>query len=823
MSHDPVADVIAKLESRGFDPRALGNDSWESRCPVHAGSRRNLSIKRGDDGRALLHCHREGDGLGCDVRSLAEALDMQVFDLFPPDPTRARASTNGKVRSGAAGSKAASPAKPSGRSVGHPTPEGAIAGVIRSLGQPKPPWVYKTADGVEAMRVYRFDSPDGKQYRPVHRDADGWRLGDPPGPLPLYRLPDLAGTRRVYLFEGEKCADMARVLGLVATATAHGSGSPHKTDLSPLAGVEVVIVPDNDPQGEAFAVKVAALLAALDPPAEVKVVHLPNLAEEGDDIEQWLCDVVPTQWTPEQCRDDLEALAEAAPAFVRPLDDDAIEGDEGWPGLILDSMPEAVPFPVDIFPRGISDFAWTVAESIGCRVDLVCLPILIVAGASIGRSVSLALKPGYFASAALYALNVGGPSSGKSPALDAVIRPLLDLDDLMHAQFKLDTEQYEVDMQKYLTSKGDDKPSKPEKPTLGSAVLDNCTVDAVAPLLAANERGLLYARDEGSAWVASIGEFKNGKGSDRQFWMQALFGKRVRVDRKGQAEAGPIVIPHPFLCVIGNIPPEMLNALREPQGRADGFVERILFAYPDPSPRAHWSDHGIPDESRAEWAAAVQTLRALPMSCVEGRSCPHVVQFQPEAKAEWVAFYNAHADEVNRPGYDVDALAAEGKLVEFAGRFALILHMLALAADPTRAGAVPPPELDTASVRGAVRLWTYFRAHHRRARWVMDRGVGNRDAASILAWVGRTSREEFSEKELTDNLRSLAGRPGDLHSALAWLEHRHAIRRHPDPDRPSGMRGRKPSPTYDVHPDLIGGLRNSHNSRNEPPVEPDPR
>ena len=47
----------------------------------------------------------------------------------------------------------------------------------------------------------RFDEPEGdnKTFRPFHYGDAGWALGDPPGELPLYGLPKLAGVRRVYV------------------------------------------------------------------------------------------------------------------------------------------------------------------------------------------------------------------------------------------------------------------------------------------------------------------------------------------------------------------------------------------------------------------------------------------------------------------------------------------------------------------------------------------------------------------------------------------------------------------------------------------------
>ena len=49
--------------------------------------------------------------------------------------------------------------------------------------------VYLDGQGCETMAVLRVDIPSkGKSFWPLHREADGWVLGDPPGKLPLFHL-----------------------------------------------------------------------------------------------------------------------------------------------------------------------------------------------------------------------------------------------------------------------------------------------------------------------------------------------------------------------------------------------------------------------------------------------------------------------------------------------------------------------------------------------------------------------------------------------------------------------------------------------------------
>ena len=157
-------------------------------------------------------------------------------------------------------------------------------------------WIYRDAAGGEAFRVLRVDyrAPDGskaKSYRPCHQGSDGrWHLSRPALPLPLYNLPAILAApleATIVLLEGEKCTDLATDLGLsIATTSAHGAKSPQLSDWTPLAGRTVAVLADADADGMGYVTKVATLLTALDPPAQIHIISLPGLSD-GQDIEQW--------------------------------------------------------------------------------------------------------------------------------------------------------------------------------------------------------------------------------------------------------------------------------------------------------------------------------------------------------------------------------------------------------------------------------------------------------------------------------------------------------------------------------------------------------
>lgn len=66
--------LIARLE--GVKKSGKG---YVARCPAHEDRTPSLSLREGDDGRVLLHCHG-----GCTTDAVVAALGLSMADLFPP-------------------------------------------------------------------------------------------------------------------------------------------------------------------------------------------------------------------------------------------------------------------------------------------------------------------------------------------------------------------------------------------------------------------------------------------------------------------------------------------------------------------------------------------------------------------------------------------------------------------------------------------------------------------------------------------------------------------------------------------------------------------
>lgn len=180
---------------------------------------------------------------------------------------------------------------------------------------------YQDLDGHLVFQVVRLEPKDFRQRRPDPSAKDGWSWSVKGVKQVPYRLADLfslEGRGTVYVVEGEKDADRLARMGLVATCNAGGAGK-WPVDLTPyFDGLDVVILPDNDPAGEKHAEVVAGALREYA--RSVKVVRLPNLPAKGD-CSDWI--------EAGGTADDLEEIARVAPVWT-PLPPQSRFGAVQW-------------------------------------------------------------------------------------------------------------------------------------------------------------------------------------------------------------------------------------------------------------------------------------------------------------------------------------------------------------------------------------------------------------------------------------------------------------------------------------------------------------
>lgn len=218
-------------------------------CPAHDDQNPSLSIREADGGELLLRCHA-----GCKFEDIIAALSEATTSVT------------------------------SRKNEGFQNSDEAIRSRAWRDGPPTTVYTYRDKKGQEVVKVLRWDKPTGdKTFRPLSLQGGNWVIKAPTKHRPLYNLPKVIETQQVFVCEGEKAADAVTTLGLAATTSMNGAKSAGKTDWLPLANKDIVILPDCDDAGEAYAESVIVLLQCLPhPPKSIRVVHLPGLADKED-------------------------------------------------------------------------------------------------------------------------------------------------------------------------------------------------------------------------------------------------------------------------------------------------------------------------------------------------------------------------------------------------------------------------------------------------------------------------------------------------------------------------------------------------------------
>jgi Protein of unknown function (DUF3987) len=81
------------------------------------------------------------------------------------------------------------------------------------------------------------------------------------------------------------------------------------------------------------------------------------------------------------------------------------------------------PFPVDVLPAPMRQLVQEGAAALPCPPDFIAVPMLSAAGAAIGNSRALEIKPGWIEGPRIYSAIVADPGSKKSPAAELAMAP----------------------------------------------------------------------------------------------------------------------------------------------------------------------------------------------------------------------------------------------------------------------------------------------------------------------------------------------------------------------------------------------------------------
>lgn len=493
------------------------------------------------------------------------------------------------------------------------------------------------------------------------------------------------------------------------------------------------------------------------------------------------------------------------------------------PDPLPDPLLPVPPFDLDMLPPPFRAWAGGIAERTGAPLDFIGVSILTACAGTVGRR--MAIRPFKYDTWAqppvAWALLVGPPSSGKSPAMREALRPVRRLEAeagedharrmqdhraaalLAEAKGKKIKRQLEAAVGK----DGDEMSAellareleavereREDAPKAVRFIVSDSTPEKLADLLSDNPSGLILIRDELTGLIDSFE--REGNQAARAFYLETWTGNGAfTVDRIGR---GTQYCRGLCLSMLGGIQPGPLRArlLNGRNREADGFLARFSLAVWPDSPR-HASIPDRPPDREIE-SAAFATFTHLAGIDAQATGAtvpedPHAVPyltFDAEAQERFDEWYldlkRALLDPRER--FDSDGLQ------EHAGKYQSIVPALALV-DHLADGRTGPIRIDT--LGRALRLAAYFEAHARRLYHAG--GAADLDRAHRILDKIKAGDLPPTFTARTVQLKNWGGlgSSADIIPALDLLSdagYLRAVEARPGP------KGGRPTVTYETHP-----------------------
>lgn len=485
-----------------------------------------------------------------------------------------------------------------------------------------------------------------------------------------------------------------------------------------------------------------------------------------------------------------------------------------------------LPFDTAWLPAPFQSWISDIAERMQCPPEFPAVAAMAALSSVAGRRFCIQPKTqdeGYTEFPHLWAMLIGSPSLMKSPAMQAAMRPLRDLERVAFKEYncqemerqtaeiaaKIKRGALECEARK-AAKKGDPfdyaqliGPAEGEATPLRRFIVNDASIEALGEVLRDNPTGTLLYNDELAGLLALLE--KDGNQSLRAFLLQAWSGKEgFTFDRIGR---GRRHVEFCALSLLGSIQPGVIAShVRAANGHtagADGFLQRFsLMVWPDVN--KHWEDIDRPLDAEAEWEAtdvfhAFENITPATLTqkgVKPGRDGMPTFRFAPDAQ-EHFGHWRHELEHRLRSGTLAPAMEAHlGKYRKLVPALALLIHVAEVIYEPLG-------DVSLTALQRALSWARYLESHAARvfASGTVAESTAVHTLLKKLCDGSAGLPSEFKAREV--RLKGWSGltRPDEVESALEILaEHRWLIAT----SKQAGSNGGRNTTTYHLNPHAKG-------------------
>lgn len=234
------------------------------------------------------------------------------------------------------------------------------------------------------------------------------------------------------------------------------------------------------------------------------------------------------------------------------------------------------PFPLDVFPAEISNYIMECSTKLASDIEIISSAFLWLSAICIGNSYAVEVKKGWQEKAVLWVAVVGRAGVGKTPSINNAIFPLGKKNGKEIKKYIQDLKTYEH----YESLDKKEKEQHPEavEPVKTQFIANDITLEALMELHQESDNAVGVFKDELAGWLKDMNKYRTG--SDLEHWLSSWSGTGIFLNRK---TAKSSFVDKPFIPVLGGIQPSVLSRLSTEDMKDNGFLDRVLLAYPDGS------------------------------------------------------------------------------------------------------------------------------------------------------------------------------------------------------------------------------------------------
>jgi hypothetical protein len=232
-----------------------------------------------------------------------------------------------------------------------------------------------------------------------------------------------------------------------------------------------------------------------------------------------------------------------------------------------------------LFHENLTSPLVEVAKAMGLTIEpfVVCALPVIASRFKVGTQLMINPTTNHIAPPVIWAGLVGDSGTMKSPLLDTLTQPLVDLQNEECSRYDDEQDIYKAECRGWAALKKEQQADKPEPmpPHQKSLYFDDLTIEAIsASIKHYPGNGSLINKDELSGFFRSMDAYRSG-GGDRQKWLTAYNGGGLKIDRKG---SDPIFVRKTSLSLLGGIQPSVLEReIAKDPTSSDGLWPRFIW------------------------------------------------------------------------------------------------------------------------------------------------------------------------------------------------------------------------------------------------------